>query len=260
MGFIAAACWVLGLAVFARWVPPVSPIDTAQQVAERYAANVNSIRIGALLVGLGGVLYGPWVAAITVQMKRIEGRFSPMAYTQLALGTAFILVFVIPVVIWNAAAFRPMADVEITQRLNDLGWLMFLNPGLVLLVQGMSLAFAVLADKSPKRVFPRWLAYLNIFAMIDVQGAVLNPFFKEGPFAWDGFFSWWVAVPVFSIWMVTMSVCVLKAIRQQELELVETAAGLADPVNPGHPDGSGEHTRRDDGALRDGAGASVSVR
>lgn len=230
MGFVAAICWVMGLAVFAKWVPPISPIDTAEQVAERYASNVNSIRLGALFVGLGGVLYGPWVAAITVQMKRIEGRYSPMAYTQLALGTAFILVFVIPVVIWNAAAFRPMANVEITQRLNDLGWLMFLNPGLVLAIQGFSFAFAVLADKSAQPVFPRWLAYLNIFVMIDVQGAVLNPFFKAGPFAWDGFFSWWVAVPAFSIWMVTMSVCLLRAISQHEAEHTASSAPDDQPL------------------------------
>ncbi|WP_067671402.1 hypothetical protein [Nocardia miyunensis] len=222
MGFVAAFCWVMGLAVFARWVPPISPLDTAEMVAERYASNVNSIRLGAVFVALGGVLYGAWTAAITTQMKRIEGRYSVMAYTQLAMGTAFTLVFIIPVVIWNTAAFRPLDNPEITLRLNDLGWFMFLNPGLVVLLQGMSFAFAVLADKSRPSVFPRWLAYLNIFVMVDVQGAILNPFFKHGPFAWDGFFSWWIALPSFTFWMVMMSICLLRAIRTQEREHAAT--------------------------------------
>ncbi|BBX00079.1 hypothetical protein BST36_23395 [Mycolicibacterium moriokaense] len=251
LGLVAAFCWIVGLVVFARWVPPVSPADTAEMVADRYASNVNSIRLGAIFVALGGVLYGAWTAAITVQMKRIEGRYSPMAYTQLAMGTAFTLVFIIPVVIWNAAAFRPYENIEITHRLNDLGWFMFLNPGLVVGLQGMAFAFAVLADKSRSPVFPRWLAYLNIFVMIDVQGAILNPFFKEGPFAWDGFFSWWVALPAFTIWMVTMSICLLRAIRNQEREfLAETGAENAPTTGGGPEAGPGEWQGAGPAALR----------
>jgi hypothetical protein len=41
-------------------------------------------------------------------------------------------------------------------------------------------------------------------------------FFKTGPFAYNGFLSFWFAVAVFFGWMITMTVMTLRAITAEE--------------------------------------------
>jgi hypothetical protein len=162
--------------------PVHSPIPSSlgpAEVAARYANNTVGIRAGMVCVLVGGALYGAWTAVITVQLKRIEGRSSVMAYTQLALGAAFVLVFVVPVVFWQAGAFRPLDNIEITQRLNDLAWMGFLIPVPVITVQGLAITLAILSDKSSSPAFPRWLGWFNLWAQIIFLPGVLIPFFKH---------------------------------------------------------------------------------
>ena len=40
-------------------------------------------------------------------------------------------------------------------------------------------------------------------------------FFHDGPFAWNGLFTWYLPLTVFAIWMITMSVLMLKAISAE---------------------------------------------
>ena len=161
-------------------------------------------------------LYGPWTVVITVQLKRIEGRSAVMAYTQLALGAAFILVFVVPAVFWQAAAFRPLDNLEITQRLNDLAWMGFLLPVPVITVQGLAITLAILSDKSFSPVFPRWVGWFNLWAQLIFLPGVLIPFFKNGILARNGLLAFWIPVAVFTAWMIVLSVMLLRAIRDEE--------------------------------------------
>ena len=215
-GPVAAIIWVIGLLFFARFIPPIAPSLGAAEVAARYAANPIGIRAGMVCVLAGGALYGAWVAVITVQLKRIEGSSAVMAYTQLVLGTAFVLVFVVPAVFWQAAAFRPLENIEITQRLNDLGWLGFLIPVPVITVQGLAITLAIIGDRSPVPVFPRWVAWFNLWAQVIFLPGTVIPFFKDGILAWNGLLAFWIPVGVFTAWMIVLSWSLLRAISEQE--------------------------------------------
>lgn len=217
-GPAAAVVWLVGLLFLARFIPPIPPSLGAAEVAQRYADNTVGIRAGMVFVLIGGALYGAWTAEITVQLKRIEGRSSVMAYTQLALGAAFVLVFVIPVVFWQAAAFRPLDNIEITQRLNDLAWLGFLIPVPVITVQGLAITLAIFGDKSARPVFPRWLGWFNLWAQLIFLPGILIPFFKTGILAWNGLLAFWIPVAVFTAWMITLSVMLFRAIRDEEAQ------------------------------------------
>ena len=61
-------------------------------------------------------------------------------------------------------AFRPSRSPEITQTLNDMSWIMLVMPWPPLLTQ--SYAFAIFTDPQEQKLFPRWLAYVNIWAPI----------------------------------------------------------------------------------------------
>jgi hypothetical protein len=151
-----------------------------------------------------------------------------MAYTQLALGAAFVLVFVVPVVFWQAAAFRPLDNIEITQRLNDLAWMSVLIPVPVITVQGLAITLAILSDKSSSPVFPRWVGWFNLWAQIIFLPGVLSPFFKHGVLAWNGLLAFWIPVAVFTAWMIVLSVMLFRAIKDEERQYQAGRASAAE--------------------------------
>jgi hypothetical protein len=215
-GPACAVTWMVGFFLLAGFIPPPSPGQSAAEIAAIFAEHTNSIRAGMVVLLFGGAIYGPWAAVITVQLKRIEGRSSPMAYTQLAMGAVFVLIFVVPVMIWQAAAFRPLENIEITHRLNDLAWLLFIGPVATITVQGLAITIAILGDKSERPVFPRWMGWFNLWAQISFLPGILIPFFKGGPLAWNGVVAFWIPVAIFTIWMILLSVMVLRAIKDEE--------------------------------------------
>lgn len=215
-GVICSLGWLIGLSL-AGFLPPLAPSLDAEAIAEIYRTDSLRIMAGMVIMGFGSALYLPWVAAISVQLKRIEGQFSPLAYVQLGMGSIFVWVFFIPVMVWIAAAFRAdETPALILQRMNDFGWLMFLNPVAMAFVQGVSIGIAILLDDGRPRVFPRWLGYFNIWAMVMFLPGAMIPFFKTGVLAWNGLFALWIPLVVFVMWMCLMTYYLLRAINSQE--------------------------------------------
>jgi hypothetical protein len=163
-----------------------------------------------VLLLVGGVLYQPWAAVITMQMKRIDTRNSPLPYVQLGLGTLFVLLFLLAAIFWQTAAFRPLEDPVLTQRLNDLGWLMFLISVPVLTVQGLALSLVIFDD--PSELFPRWFGWFNIWAQLIFLPGTFIPFFKSGPIAWNGLLAFWIPAAVYTVWMCMLTAFLLRAI------------------------------------------------
>ncbi|HVW43580.1 MAG TPA: hypothetical protein VHC18_19750 [Amycolatopsis sp.] len=228
-GPLLMVVFFVGFWVIAGFIPPPSPAEPAAAVVDRFREHTNSIRFGLLLCFYAGALCVPWAAAISVQLKRIEGRFSPFTYAQLALGACLPFEFIVPIYFWETAAFRPDRSPEIMQTLNDLAWLPFTGVIYTIVVQALVIGIAVLMDKREKPVFPRWFGYLSIWCALLFCPAGLDVFFHSGPLAWNGLVAWWVLLVAFFVWLATLSVVLLAAIRGQQtdernraLELVES--------------------------------------
>jgi hypothetical protein len=216
-GPVAILLWLGGFAFLAEFIQPLHPGDSAEEIAREYQSGTDGIRAGLLLTMVGATLTGPWVAAITTQLKRIEGRYSPLAYTQLGLGMGGILLFIIPVMNMQTAAFRPDRDPDLILLANDLGWIPFVGVWSMAAVQNLAIAIAIFQD-SDQKVFPRWVGYFNLWIVTLFTPGSLLYFFKDGPFAWDGLLSWWVVVVAFCAWFVVMFFAMRKAIKGQALE------------------------------------------
>lgn len=218
-GALFCVLFGVGMVVLAGFLPPPKASDTAQEVVELYTEHKDRVRAGLVMMMFAAAFFAPWSAVISVQLKRIEGRFSPMTYTQLACGAAGMLVVVLPVMVMIVASFRPDRHPELTQTLNDLAWIPFIMLFSPVLVQMLSIGVAVFGG-GEQRVFPRWVGYFNCWAALLLMPAVLIPFFKTGPFAWHGVFEFWLAAIVFFGWVVVMTVMVIRAIQSQEPEAV----------------------------------------
>jgi uncharacterized small protein (DUF1192 family) len=131
-------------------------------------------------------------------------------------GGLLVLVFVMPMFTWQAAAFRPDRPAATTQALNDLAWLPFVGIVMTVLLQWAVTAIAIFTDRRQEPVFPRWMGYLTLWACVGIVPGGFIVFFKSGPLAWNGILGWWVLIITFFIWMVCMSVVLLRAIAHEE--------------------------------------------
>jgi hypothetical protein len=84
------------------------------------------------------------------------------------------------------------------------------------LFQLLAISLATFREKREQPVFPRWVAYVNIWSGFGVAGGSLVVFTQTGPFAWNGIIAFWLLVVAFFIWMVVMAWALLRAIAQEE--------------------------------------------
>jgi hypothetical protein len=208
--------------VVAGFLPPPAPSQTAEQVRQLFIDDQFRIRVGLVLLLFGAALSFPWVGVLTIHVKRVEGRWAPLALTQFAAGLILSLPFMFPTMVWGAAAYRPHErSPELTQGLNDLAWLPFIGIGTNSIVQSLAIALVILRDKGERPVFPRWSAYFNIWVAALLAPGCLVIFFQSGPFAWNGLFAFWVPLTAFGSWFVVMAVLLFRAIAAQQDEEIE---------------------------------------
>ena len=204
----------------ANLLPPPSPHLPAREFADQLISHRAEFRIG-LMIGLAAIpMYGFMCAALTVQLKRIEGRYSPLSYAQLALGALAILEVLFPFFFLLAAAYRPERSAALVQLLSDIALLPFVGAWMTVVFQWIATALVIFQDKREQPIFPRWAAYLNLWVAVASVPSSLLQFVHSGPFAWNGVLSFWFAAAAFGIWIVVMSVLLMQAIKRQAMEEV----------------------------------------
>lgn len=215
-GMIGVILFFCGF-VFSHFVPPPSPSLTQEQVVLHYQTYANEIRGAMVIFIISGMFVVPMFGLISAQIKRMEGVSPALCYAQLCAGATNAMFFFIPGLMFVVTAYRPERNPELTFLLNDMSWIFAVLPWPPAFIQNIVFAAAILTDKSAQPIFPRWLAYLNIWVSLAYIPSGLLPFFKSGPFAWNGILVFWLAGSVFIIWFVAMTAMLLKAIKRQEL-------------------------------------------
>ena len=201
-----------GAFLCAGFIPPMSPSLGIDEVVAHYQQHTTGIRVGMGLMLLSSMFYAMFTAVISGQMRRIPGLSPTVTYTQLACGAFASLTFLMPAIFFIAASFRPERNPELIYLMNDLSWIMMVIPWMPFMPQNFSFAFAILSDRRAQPLFPRWLGFLNIWAPISFTPGILLPFFKSGPFAWNGLLVLWVPALIFIVWFVAVTLMLLKAI------------------------------------------------
>lgn len=195
--------------------PPSHPSATAAEIRELYDDKTTLIKVGLVIVMAASALLVPWAAAISGQLRRIDGA-NALAATQLVSCGLLSLEFITPIGVWMAAAFRfDGRSAEVTEALHDVGWILFVTVIWSLWVQMWCIVTAILIDRRPDPVLPRWLAYLTAWAAILITPAGMVLFFKDGPFAWNGIVGIYIPLAAFAIWMGALTYEVHKALTKQ---------------------------------------------
>jgi len=223
-GFIFMVLFLGGFWVIAGFVPPPPPGNTAEKTARFFQQNTIRIRVGLWVTMVGCALVASWTVAVSAQLRRIRGA-EVLAQLQLILGSLLTIEFLIPLMMWQAAAFRPTTDPQIIVGFNDMAWLIFLGLVSTVILQEIVIGVSILQDDREKPLFPRWIGYLSFLtASLTIPGGLIV-FFKTGPFAWNGIISWWVLLVAFCIWMIAFTTTLIRAIKRQD---AESLVGIAD--------------------------------
>lgn len=204
-------------------IPPAAHLGAAE-IAAFYGESPNLSRAGFVLVAMSVGLILPLVGLIGVHMVRMEGRTPVLAFTQLACGAVTAVMLLVPMLVMAVCAFRPERDPQLILLLNDLAWLLFIPPIAPFMIQNVAIGLAVLGDRNPEPLLPRWVAYLNFWVAFLFVPDVLAFFFVSGPFAWQGIFVFWLALTAYTVWVLTMSFVLLRLVRR------EAAAAPVEPV------------------------------
>ena len=157
---------------------------------------------------------------MSVQLKRLEGAYSPFAYTELACGAANMLVIMLPLYVLLVAAFRPLRDPQVTRAFQDFAMIPLIGAFVPTAVSNLAIAGAILTSDRTD-VYPRWVAYVNLICVPLFLPALAIPFFKSGALAWQGALEFWLAAIAFFGWLLMMTVMTLLAIRRQASEPAE---------------------------------------
>lgn len=237
MGPAFTAMWLIGAAPLAdfTFVPPPSASDSALQTVQHYADNLTGLRLGCVFMIFASALYTPWGMAVSMYARKAETGRPILFYVQVVSLAACVIVILLIGFFWGVAAFRPGDTTpEVTQALNDVGWFGVLFTGAPFTMWAFAVAAAIFGDRSERPAFPRWVAYLNIWAGLLYVEACLMIFFKTGAFSQNGAAVFYLPVIVFFGWIVTMSVMVVRAVNAERREL-EPGAGGSPPASARKP-------------------------
>ena len=211
-GVLFFVFWGTGLALLARWIPPMPAWYDAPTVAQIFQTRSVSILAGVALMTVSAVLYLPWTVLLSELIKPIEAPSRMLSQSQILGGVMAQITYFLPPYFWGAAAYRPDRNPETTQALVDTGWLIFITGIGPFILQYAALAIAIFSDKRATPAFPRWAGYLQIWISLSFIPAVMPFFMKTGPFAWDGLFVWWIPLTLFLAWYIAMLVLARKAV------------------------------------------------
>jgi hypothetical protein len=206
------------------FLPPQSPHANADEIAAIFRDDTTRIRVGAVLMMVTFSFWVTFGAAVSLMIRRMEPDLPVVAYSSLALVGGILTIMVLIPLTWAVAAFRPDdLTPQILIAMNDFTWFLFVFTVVPFALWMLLIASTMLRDKSEHTIYPRWMAYFTLWSALLLAPALMIPFFKTGPFAWNGLLAFWLPLTVFAVWYVTLVVQTLVAVRHEEAYGVEPA-------------------------------------
>ncbi|UCV23678.1 hypothetical protein [Ferribacterium limneticum] len=219
---IIAQGWLMG------FLPGPSPSLSAKEIAQIFIERKDNILLGCLLQIITWCFYGTWAIPIIMFIRKMERSMPALTYASLVnVGGGWVFFILIPMT-WAVIAFRAETlDPGIIQIMNDWVWFDWLYTWPSFSVWMFIIAAAIFFDHNVPTIYPRWVAFFNVWCGILIFPAGMIGFFKKGPFAYDGLLAFWFAVSVFFGWMLVMTVTTFRVISSEDKRLNEEAAKAA---------------------------------
>lgn len=200
-------------------LPPFPADADPQAVWQNYADNRMRIMIGLSLFLTTAVAYLPFSAAVAKVMERIEGPGGVWAHLERLGATITFAPPLVACVLWIGAAHNVQTiDPGTAHLLYWMGWFLVDLGYAVTSLQIAAVSIVFMQDKRINKLVPdavSWLGRVTFATFFVVLGV---PFFTTGPLAFDGLLSFWVAYPMWFIWITVLSYFIIKAVDRLKAE------------------------------------------
>ncbi len=212
----AFAVLAFGGSLFAAgFLPPWDPMWEASKIAEIYQESALGVQIGMMMLMLGCALYLPFCVITSELLEKRMGQ-PLLAKIQFSAGITAIAFGMVSVAAIALAAFRPERDPQITQLMNDAGWIIFFWDISFFQLQAAAVMLGTFIYKGPNPIWPRWMAYAFLFSIVGVFPAYFLISFKTGILAYNGLISYWFQVISFGIMIIPWSLYALLALKRMD--------------------------------------------
>jgi hypothetical protein len=137
----------------------------------------------------------------------------------LAAGALTTVYLTLPPLFWGVAAFTPTRNPEITATFHEFGVLSVITTDQYFVFLWVAIVVVCLTPtKVVASPFPRWFGYFSAWCALIFECGAVAFLPRSGPFAWNGLLAFWLPFSVFGVWMIVVSVLLLRALRQQSDE------------------------------------------
>jgi hypothetical protein len=147
-------------------------------------------------------------------MRGMAHRTPVMRYCVIGVAAAAPVAFLTATVFWLLAAFRPDRASDLIQLYNDLGWVTFTCGVPFLISLCLFLALSIYFDQQAQPVFARWVGHFNLIIAVALMPAGFAGLALTGPFAWDGFFGFWLKITAIAVWLTVMGVVLGRSVER----------------------------------------------
>jgi hypothetical protein len=216
-----------------NYPPPDPKFTGAELVANFYFPHRDTILLGQSLSTFFGMFYLTWSCQLTVQMwKREKTPILSLLNLTGGLLTAWVLSFGPVLWVW-CAEMAGTADPELIKAVHFIGWYTYDMTYMITTIQSFAIALFIFLDKKKPAIMPRWTAYLSIFTGVSFLPLTFLPYFKEGIFALNGYWSYHVAFISYGLFTFVVSYYMAKDLKRAK---VTSAPGIGQAVSHQHFD------------------------
>lgn len=211
-GIMATVLFIIGGVLLGGMIPPLlAPDDPPEEFVRKVSEHLLAIRVGSVFLMVSFALFGPFGAGIAAQTRRSE--VNPVfSYIQLVFTTCGTMIALLVSFCWALMVFRPdVYHPTLVQFLADFAYFLAVFSVPVFGGWCVVIALPILMAKEGSAPFPRAIGYINLWAAVLFAPGQMILFFKHGPFSWNGIVALWLPFVAFFVWIIVMSVAMLKA-------------------------------------------------
>ncbi len=212
--------------------PPPNPLFTGQELVDNfYLKYRDQIMLGQSLSTALGILYLIWACQLTVQMWRREP--TPiLSLLQLTGGllTGWVLIFCPALWAW-CAEVAGTVNPELIKAVHFMAWYTFDMTYMITTVEVSAIFLLIFLDRQKPALMPRWVACLALFSGLSFLPITFLPYFKSGPFALNGYWSYHVAFISYGLFTAIIGPYMVQDIKRAKIPAV---AGLGQVISQSH--------------------------
>jgi hypothetical protein len=216
-GIAAIFLFIIGGVFLGGMLPPLLRANDAPEVVvAKVMAHLMPIRIGSVFLMCSFALFGPFGAGIAAQTRLAE-KNPVFSYIQLVFTSCGTMIALLVAFAWALMAFRPdVYHPTMVQFLADFAYFLAVFSVPCFGSWCVLIALPILLAPEGEEPFPRWIAYMNLWAAVLFAPGQMVLFFKDGPFSWHGIVALWLPFVAFFLWILIMCVTMLKIAGQRD--------------------------------------------